>query len=181
MLLFIKTVYVLINILIGVYDFSFYRLPNILLGLLIILYGFYASLYLEADVILSSLGISLIVLIFSFGLYAFKFIGAGDAKYLVVASLWVGFHNIFIFFLTFSLIGGLLGVVYLVLSTHMAWLSDRLWRQFQKLEGRYPFFAHIWSGSGTGPETKRENISSRVVPYGIAIAGGALITILYNP
>ncbi len=182
MILFcIKILYVFINVLIGVYDFSFYRIPNILLGALLVLYAFYASLYLGGDHILSSLAVGAGMLALGFACFAFKFIGAGDAKYLVVISLWMGLPGVLNFILIFSLTGGGLGLIYLMLPHHMARLSDWIWSHIQKAEERYPCFEYIWAGSGVGAEkNKRANIGVRSIPYGIAIAVGAIITMLYT-
>lgn len=182
LLLFIKILYITINVLIGVYDFTFYRIPNLFLAMLLVLYAFYAPLYLGIEAILSSLAVFAIVLFFSFLLFAFKFIGAGDAKYLGVTSLWMGLEGVLTFFLIFSLIGGGLAILYLLFRDHLARFSDWVWIQVQKLENRFSFFQSVWLASGIGSEKgKRVNISSRMIPYGIAIASGAILIMLYNP
>jgi len=180
LLLCIKILYISIHLIIGLYDFSFYRIPNILLGALIVLYGFYAPLYLDMNAFFSSLAICGGMLVLGFGLFSFKLIGAGDAKYLAVASLWMGTHGILYFILFFSLIGGGLGFIYLFLTDYMARLSDWVWIQIQKAEGNCSYLEYVWAGSGMGPEKKmRANIGSRSIPYGVAIASGAIITMLY--
>ncbi len=177
----IKALHAFIHFLIGLYDFSFYRIPNILLGMLVVLYGFYAPLYLDMNTFLSSLAICAGVLVLGFALFSFKLIGAGDAKYLAVASLWMGTHGILYFLFIVSLIGGGLGILYLSLPDHMARLSDWTWSKIQNAEERYSYFEYVWAGSGVGPEKKmRANVGSRTVPYGIAIAAGAIITVLYR-
>lgn len=176
----IKAVYIFIHAVLGLYDFSFYRLPNILLGGLLVLYGFYAPLYLDMNTVLSSLAICMGVLALGLVLFFFKFMGAGDAKYLAVASLWVGPQGILYFIFIVSLIGGGLGVMYILLTNHMARLSDWTWEKIQRGEERCPCLEWVWIGSGGGPEKKvRANIESRSVPYGVAIAAGAIITVLY--
>ncbi|MBI2707716.1 MAG: prepilin peptidase [Proteobacteria bacterium] len=176
----IKALYTFIHIVIGLYDFSFYRIPNILLGAIIVLYGFYAPLYLDMTTFLSSLAICGGMLAMGFALFSFKLIGAGDAKYLAVASLWMGTHGIVYFLLIVSLVGGGLGILYLSLPDYMARLSDRTWSKIQNAEERYSYLECMWVGSGTGPEKKmRATIGSRTIPYGVAIAAGAIITVLY--
>jgi len=176
----IKAVYIGLHVILGLYDFSFYRLPNILLGGLLILYGFYAPLYLDINTVLFSLAIGGSVLAIGLVLFFFKFIGAGDAKYLAVASLWVGPHGILYFIFIVSIIGGGLGFVYILLTNHMARLSDWTWEKIQQAEERCPYLELVWIGSGIGSEKKiRANIESRSVPYGVAIAAGAIITVLY--
>src|SRR5437016_1446584 len=112
-MILIQTIYIIIHVLIGVYDFSFYRIPNVLLGALLVLYGFYAPFYMGIEDIMISLVIFAIVLAISFALFAGKIIGGGDAKYLATASLWMGAHGIMQFLFIVALLGGLLGIIYL--------------------------------------------------------------------
>lgn len=182
MLLIILSLFVLLNVMIGFYDFSFYRIPNLLLGLLLMLYGFYAPLYLDFNTIASSLIIFAVVFVFSFALYALKAIGAGDAKYLAVVALWFGVHGIIPLLFFVSLAGGMLALVYVLLGTPIARLSDWVWSKIQKAEVSCPRLEGLWLGSGKGPEKgTRENIGSRMIPYGIAIAAGSIITLIINP
>lgn len=182
LLILIKAIYVIIHIVIGVYDFSFYRIPNVLLGALLVLYGLYAPFYVGVENIISSLIVFAIVLAIGFGLFVTKIIGGGDAKYIAVASLWMGTHEIIQFILIVALVGGGVGIVYLLLRDHVMRLSDWVWSQIQKAETRYPFLQGLWMGSGAGAEEgKRENINSRLVPYGTAIATGAIIMLAFNP
>lgn len=178
----ILTLVIFAHILIGIYDFSFYRIPNLLLGVLIVLYGFYAPLYLDFHTILSSLIVFAVVLAVSFALYAFKLVGAGDAKYISATSLWAGAHGILPLLFLVSLAGGILALVYLILRDHVGRLSDWAWLKIQKGESLYPVFQYMWIGSGKGPEKgKRENIGSRMIPYGIAIAAGSIIMLMMQP
>lgn len=182
MIFIIFSLFILIHCLIGVYDFSFYRIPNILLGMLLVLYAFYAPIYLDFKTILSSLAIFAIVFALSFGLYAMKVIGAGDAKYIATASLWFGAHGILQLLFIVSLIGGVLAIIYLVFKDHIGRLSDWIWIKIQKAEAFYPKLQSMWIGSGAGPEMgKRENIGSRMIPYGIAIAAGSIIMLIIDP
>ena len=182
MISIILALVVLVHFIIAVYDFSFYRIPNFLLGVLMVLYVFYASLYLDLNTILSSLGIFVIILVVSFGLYAFKLVGAGDAKYISATSLWFGAHGIVPLLFIVSLAGGVLALVYLVLRDHVGRFSDWVWLKIQKGETLYPTLQHVWIGSGSGPEKgQRENIGSRMIPYGIAIAAGSIIMLMIQP
>jgi len=181
LLMLVKIVFVLIHVAIAIYDFSFYRIPNVLLGGLLVLYALYAPIYLGSEKILSALIVFAIVLVISFGLFAIKYIGGGDAKYISVASLWAGGAGVVKFIFLVALIGGVLGLAYLLLRDHLARLSDKVWVQIQKGETRYPFLQYLWIGSGIGAEEgKREAISSRMLPYGVAIATGAIIMMMFN-
>lgn len=182
-MLFIILAFVsLIHLLIGVYDFSFYRIPNVFLATLLVAYVFYAILYLDLNTILNSLAVFVIMFILSFSLYALKVIGAGDAKYVATTSLWFGTHGIIPLLFLISIAGGVLAIIYLSFRDHIGRLSDWTWMRIQKAEALYPKLKNVWIGSGTGPEMgKRENIGSRVLPYGIAIATGSIIMLMINP
>ena len=182
MLFIIFSLFTLINIMIGVYDFSFFRIPNLLLGLLLVLYAFFAPIYLDFHTILSSLAVFFLMLVLGFSLYALKIIGAGDAKFISVASLWFGVHGIIPLLFFTSLVGGGLAIIYLIFRDHVGRFSDWVWLKFQKAEKMYPNLQNVWIGSGKGPEKeKRENIGSRMIPYGIAIAAGSIIVLMIRP
>lgn len=175
LLFFIITVFVLTHLIIAVYDFSFCRIPNIFLGILLVLYAFYAPLYLTKETIVNSLVVFAVVLFLAFGLYALKLIGAGDAKYIAVASLWVEAHQILQFIFLVALVGGGLALLYLVLKHPMGRLSDWVWGRIQRCEASCPRLEKIWMGSEIGPEKgKREAVDPRAIPYGIAIAIGSI-------
>lgn len=179
LLIIIKSIYILINVIIGIYDFSFYRIPNLLLGALLVLYGLSAPFYMTTGNILKALAVFAIIFVIGLILYAFKLIAVGDVKYLAVASLWVGFPGVVQLILLIAVMGGLVAIIYLLLKDHVARLSDWMWSQIQKLEEHYPIFQSVWIGSGIGPELgKRENINLRMVPYGVAIAIGAIIMMM---
>ncbi len=174
--LFIKTLYIVINVLIGIYDFSFYRIPNSLLAALLVLYGLCAPFLLSANDLVNSLIVFVVVLLISLALFASKVIGGGDAKYIAVISLWVGFSGVIQLLFFTAIIGGLLAVLYLFLRDYMGRSSDYVWSLIQKAEKRVPILQALWVGSGVGPEKgERDNISAKVVPYGVAIAAGAII------
>ena len=175
-ILIVKILYVLIHGLIAVYDFSFYRIPNLFLAALLVLYGFFAPFSLSLDGLVNSLIVFGVVLSIGFALFILKIIGGGDAKYIAVASLWVGFPGVIqlLFFITTA--GALLALVYLFLRYYMAKSSDWVWMQIQKAERRLPILQYVWFGSGRGPEEgSRENIEARMIPYGVAIAIGSII------
>jgi len=178
----IQIIYIMINVMIGLYDFSFYRIPNALLGALLALYVVYAPFYLGLEEILYSIAICLGVLAITFVLFATKVIGGGDAKFLTVSSLWVGTLGIIPFALIFSVLGAILGIIYLVFKDHVQRLSDWVWLKIQNLEKNYTGLQYVWSGSGSGPELGvRENIGAKMLPYGIAIALAAIILMVNNP
>lgn len=181
-LILIQAIYVIINAIIGVYDFSFFRIPNALLASLLVLYAVTAPFIMSFDTIISSSVVCLITLTVCFVLFVTKMIGGGDAKYLTVISLWAGVSGVLPLLLFVTLIGGLLAIVYLVFRDHVQRLSDWVWLKIQKVEETNTAMQYVWAGSGTGSEKgKRENISTKLIPYGIAIALAAIIMMIYNP
>lgn len=179
-MLIIKFLFVVLNSLIGIYDFSFYRIPNFLLGTLLVLYSFFAVLYLDTSQILVSLLTGAVVLIACLLLYALKLFGAGDSKFLTVASLWAGFPGVISLLIYMAILGGVLGIIYLALRPYINRLSDLTWSLIQKLEKSSPLFEKVWLGSGSGPEKgKRENIAANSIPYGVAIAAGSIIYFIF--
>jgi len=177
-LFLIKGLYIILHLLIALYDFSFYRVPNLFLGALLVLYGLYVPFYVSMGQLTTELIVFAIVFVIGFGLYALKYIGAGDAKYIAVASIWVGYPGVLYLLLYVSVMGGLLAVLYLFLPDHLARFSDWMWSHIQKAESRFPLLQKVWAGSGTGPEAgKRGMIEGRMIPYGIAIAIGSICMI----
>lgn len=183
MIVLVSIIYAMIHIGIAIYDFSFYRIPNVLLGALFMLYVLCIPFTMGMSSILISFGIFAIVLGISFVLFSLKYFGAGDAKYLAVASLWMGGgQGVFQFLLIVAVIGGTIALIYLLLKDHIARFSDFVWAFIQRGETKYPFLQTVWVGSGGGAERgRRENISSKAIPYGVAIASGALIMMKLKP
>jgi prepilin peptidase CpaA len=176
LILLIKVLFIFINTLIAIYDFSFYRIPNILLIALLVLFGLMAPFTMGLNELINSFIAFGVVLLLCFILYISKIFGAGDAKYFAVAALWMGYPEVIPFVVYSSLAGGGVALIYLVAQYHFGRLSDLMWTLIQKLEARLPFLELIWIGSGIGPEKgKREHIKPKTIPYGVAIATGAII------
>jgi prepilin peptidase CpaA len=92
-----------------------------------------------------------LVLVISFGLFAFGWIGGGDAKLAAATALWLGFGTLQEYLLLASVAGGLL--TFLVLALRGAPL---------------PIFVIGW------PWLERLRDKTSGVPYGIALAAAAL-------
>ncbi len=142
----------------GVGDCLTMRIPNWLnafIGLSFFGAAFYTGMPLEQ--IGWHLVASAIVLVAGFGLFAFGYIGGGDAKLLVVAALWLGMGQLIEFFVIMTIAGGLLAIVM------QAW-----W--WIKLESDMRGFERI----------KSVVKSSIELPYGIAVAAGALFAFRHS-
>lgn len=166
-----------IHALIALYDFAFFRIPN---GLVLILFAvtlFWGVTTLPFNQLLYHLGVFSGMLVFGFGLFAFGWIGGGDAKYLAVSSLWIGLPNLASFIFWVAIAGGLLSVVYLLFKQAVPMLSDRIWSLMVNLEKKFKPLSYVWMMSEKSGEGQRA-VAQKSVPYGIAIAIGSWIILL---
>ena len=99
-----------------------------------------------------------LVLTVAFALFAFGWIGGGDAKLAAATALWLGFNTLMEYLLISTVAGGLLT---------LAILSLRGWP--------LPLFALRWTW------LSRLHDRSSGVPYGIALAGAALVVYPHSP
>ena len=142
-----------IAVLAGVRDLTTMTIPNWMSLVLII--AFVPAVLLAGpgwQAILVHLGIGLVALTIGIGLFALGVIGGGDAKLLAALSLWMGPGGVLIFALWTAVAGGLFSLA-LVLAR----------RQFAALAPAAP----AWLGRLLEPKGD--------IPYGVAIAAGALL------
>ncbi|NCO04423.1 MAG: hypothetical protein GW903_09555 [Alphaproteobacteria bacterium] len=97
------------------------------------------------------------VFIITYGLFAIKALGGGDAKLCSVYALWVGLGGIAPFLFFMGITGGVLGLVTLYLNKHQPVKKPN---------------KDSWIG--------RAQKGKRDVPYGIAITIGAMIAFIYT-
>lgn len=100
-----------------------------------------------------------LVLAVGLALFRFGLMGGGDVKLFAGAALWVGFDLLPLFLLAVVVMGGVLSVVLLLLRSRalvLAWLEPLLLRL-----GGLPLLFQ----------------KGQPVPYGIAIAAGALVIV----
>ena len=93
-----------------------------------------------------------ILFLAGFALFAFGLLGGGDVKLLAAAALWAGADQMMIFLAATAAFGGLLGILLLM---------------FRARPLAIPMHRVGWIVS----LHERE----RVMPYGIAISGGAIL------
>jgi|SRR6185312_3195471 len=94
----------------------------------------------------------LVALVAGFALFAFGYIGGGDAKLFAAVALWLGLHDFLLYALASSVLGGMLTLALLML------------RQWPLPAGLARFDWVI-----------RLHEKSSGVPYGVALASGALV------
>lgn len=138
----------------AVYDAIYRRIPNWTVAALVVLFVGAALLDRAPSPWAWSLAAFAVVLAGSFGLYALGWIGAGDAKLLSAAALFTGLTNLPMFLVATALFGGVMAVGFIAARPRMAM-------------------------RGLTARGRAEN-TSRGIPYGVAIAAGAVITSLYT-
>lgn len=107
---------------------------------------------MDGAMIVSHLGAGLVVFSAVFVLFALGWIGGGDAKLAAATALWLGFDQLLAYFVWASLFGGLLTLLLLKFRTiPLPEFLDR----------------HEW--------VARLHRMDSGVPYGIALAAGALM------
>lgn len=159
----------------ALWDFLFYRIPNlfvlVMLGLFMIMaIGGQVPFSLSSTFLVSGLFLGV-----SFIFYLLGWCGAGDAKFLVVSSLWVGPSYSLLFLLAVSLIGGALAVFYLLGAPYLDMIRHTLLTVLSRYISKVSFFQQyaarpfIYANAPTFKEIK--------IPYGIAVAGGDFVLI----
>ena len=139
----------------GVYDVLKFRIPNVIVVALPLLF-LLAALFKAGDVAwLSHLGAGAIVLVCAALLFHFNLLGGGDAKLLASLSIWAGLDSLMSFLIAVSLLGGILALVLLAVRPLCARIGNVNW-PLSVLPGN-------------------------PLPYGVAIGGGAVAMRLMFP
>lgn len=137
----------------GLKDLTSMKIPNWISGLLIL--GFFPAallLGLGAAEIGIHVAVAAAALLIGMGLFALHLLGGGDVKLMAAACLWLGLSGSGVFVLATAVIGGLFSLALLV---GRAWL--------QPYVGAGPgWFVQLMEPKGH-------------IPYGVAIAAGALV------
>ena len=91
-------------------------IPNTLSIVLTVAFAAFAVMAgLSAADLLMHLGAGMLVLAVCFGLFAFGWVGGGDAKLAAVTALWLGFQPLLEYLFIAALAGGVLSVMILIL------------------------------------------------------------------
>lgn len=97
-------------------------------------------------------GVALVALFLGAGLFALRLLGGGDAKLLAAVSLWMGLSGSFTFILITTIAGGLFSLILMMVRAQ---------------PGLEAVAGPAWFGRLLQPKGD--------IPYGVAIAAGALI------
>ncbi len=143
----------------ALHDLTTMKIPNWISGVLII--AFFPAAFasgLPLSVVGVSVGLAISALVVGMGMFAANWIGGGDAKLLAASMLWMGASGALPFILYTALAGG--GFCLLLMTAR----------------SRLPFFAQ--SGPGW---VMRLMQPKGDIPYGVAIAIGALLAYPSSP
>ena len=134
-------------------------IPNKLsLALVVAFAGFALAGALAWDAILMHVAAGTVVLMLCFAMFAFGWIGGGDAKLAAAIALWFGFGTLLDYLLLAAIVGGALTLVILF---------------FRRTP--LPAFALHWQW------LSRLHDGKTGVPYGIALAAAALVIYPHTP
>lgn len=140
-------------------DLTSMKIPNWISGLLIL--GFFPAallLGLPPTAYAVHLGVAAAALLVGMGLFALNFLGGGDVKLMAAACLWLGVSGSGVFILSTAVIGGLFCLALIFARSHLQ-----------------PYAA---SGPGWLAQLMEPKGD---IPYGVAIAAGALIAFPASP
>jgi prepilin peptidase CpaA len=143
----------------GLKDLTSMKIPNWISGLLILAF-FPAALVvgLPPMSILVHLGIAIAALVVGAGMFALRWIGGGDAKLIAASCLWLGLAGSGMFLLWTGVFGGLFCLALLFARFHS--------RPY--LLGAPGWVVQLMEPRGD-------------IPYGVAIAAGALMAYPASP
>lgn len=148
----------ILMIVAGLYDLTTMKIPNwIPLALMAAFFPAVLMVGLPSGGIAIHLGIGVAALLVGMALFALNWVGGGDAKLLAVGCLWMGLSGSLMFVLYSAVIGGLFC---------LALITAR------KIAPSYPGVP-AWATRLLEPKGD--------VPYGVALAGGALLVFPNSP
>jgi len=129
------------------------RIPNwVSLSLLVAFLAVTVAVAMPLETIAWHFVAGTVTLMAGFVLFALGYFGGGDAKLMAAGALWVGWDQVLIFALAVLLVGGVLSLLVVLLRKGLGLWPDWLVRN---AEGLF--------------------VPNKSVPYGIAIATGAMI------
>ena len=131
------------------------RIPNVLCAAIAALFVAHAAIDLTAGETLAALALAAVALVAGFVAFARGKVGGGDVKLLTVCMAWAGPNHAAEFLVVTGLAGGVVA---------LALLSPRLMRSTIGLQRHWPQ-APIANATAAGAP----------MPYGVAIAAGALV------
>ncbi|MGZ9098290.1 MAG: A24 family peptidase [Brevundimonas sp.] len=143
----------------GLKDLTTMKIPNWISGALVLSFFPVALVVgLSPLTVAAHVGVAALALVAGAGMFALRWIGGGDAKLMAAACLWLGVAGSGMFLLYTGLMGGLFCLVL---------MFARFWSR------PYLFGAPQWVVQLMEPRGD--------IPYGVAIAAGALLAYPASP
>lgn len=172
----------LIALIIAIFDFLFYRIPNVfvlgIIGLFILLaaLGFLGTSGWES--LKQTLMISGAFLLFGLLFYALKWMGAGDVKFMFASILWTSYVGLtFVFLFITSFIGG---IIALICYFFPGYIDGIRLKGVDIIKERFKSNTFIMNYANQPfIFLESENRSGVRIPYGVAISSGVLF-VVYN-
>lgn len=170
----------LIAIISAAFDFLFYRIPNVFMGILLIIFCLFSFIGLMEEGGWNDLKISLLVsgvsLIIGLLFYAMKWMGAGDVKFLFVSILWSSYVSLtFILLFVTSIVGGVIAAICYFFPGYIDGLRlkivDRIKPFFEDNAFVMGYINQPFVYMATEDQQKVR------IPYGVAIACGVLFIV----
>lgn len=158
----------------AVCDFLVFKLPNAILVFILLLFVLKVLLFQSVHDFIWPVTAFVGVLCVGFFMYLFKWIGAGDAKFIASASLWASQINLAFFLLIMSVAGGVLAIVYLKFNPQIYVFQQKLLGQLKSmpyLEKLMVSYETVKKEEVPNDNTKKTNI---IIPYGVAVFVGVL-------
>ncbi|MGX1746261.1 MULTISPECIES: A24 family peptidase [unclassified Brevundimonas] len=146
-------------IIAALYDLTTMKIPNWISGLLIL--GFFPAALifgLSLDIVVISSGVAIAALLMGAGMFALNWIGGGDAKLMAASILWMGLSGSLPFLLYTALAGGGFCILLMTARRHL----------------------QVFAVTGPGWITRLMQPKGDI-PYGVAIAIGALLAYPSSP
>ncbi len=151
----VLTIFPALLIVAAVSDLLTFRIPNwvslALVGLFVVVVPFSGLSWL---IVASHLALGVTLLFIGMAMFAMNLLGGGDAKLLAAIGLWVGWITLPVYLIWAAIIGGLLALSLLM---------------FRRLPLATPLREMPW--------VSRLHDTQAGIPYGIALAAGALLAL----
>ncbi len=166
-------VFLVVCAFVALVDFLIYKIPNEVIVFLFAL--FFTKVLLESgfdwSVMKTPLMVFGVTFFVCFVLYAIKMLGAGDAKFIAVVSLWVVDYNALLFFIFMALAGGILGLIYLKADPFIERIRFFLIKKLSALK----FLEGYLTEKKKTPTRHLKSLSKITIPYGVAVFAGVLL------
>lgn len=168
------------SFLIALYDFAFYKIPNVLLLIILVLFLAKAFVTFSFAALFNPFVAFTSLLCGGFVLYMGKIFGAGDAKFLAFSGLWMAEINLMRFLVLAGLFAGIVSLIYFVWGEPIEGLRKKLWSRTMSLcreSSRWGRFLGKYLDQPFFPNTVCD-IRKAPVPLGVPICVACFIVTL---